>query len=966
MAAIAPGARVVVRDEEWMVRRVQHAAHGQAVTAIGLSELVRNHEATFLTDLDEVIPLRPEDTQLVRDDSPGHRKARLYLEALLRRSPPTDAALTIGHKAAVRKANYQLEPAAKALGQLRPRILVADGVGLGKTIEIGILLSELARRGRGQRILVVALKSILPQLQAELWARFTLPFVRLDSVGIQRVQSKIPSNQNPFHHFDKVIVSIDTLKKDARYRRHLDDCHWDAVVIDECQNVADRGNQRSQRARLARLLARNTDALLLTSATPHDGRKESFASLLRLLEPTAVAADDDCSEARSLVIRRFQRDVRHEAIGQFLERDLAMLEVDATPSEDAVFQALHDARFRTIGKSRTTDALFRELLLKAWLSSPAACQETLQRRIDKLTRRDPAPDVDHDLDLLRDLLALVKKVPPAQQAKLQRLFAFLDDLGYRDGKAGERVVVFTERVDTLRFLQDQLAKRYGLPKTPTYKADDSSWSAQPVAIFHGGQPDQEQYALVQDFNNRKGAIRLLLGTDAASEGLNLHHACHHLVHYDVPWSLITLEQRNGRIDRFGQDETPIIRYLLTAPGPEALKGDLRIIKRLVDKEAEAVKALGDVAWLMNAHSPEAEEERIAQAIHEAGAPEEVVRDIEDVEDAGDDFLADLLADDDDPDTPAHRADVHTREPFTLFDSDLSFARMGLAHLGLDAQATDESGPQVNWLDDMAGFRLRMPPDLQHRYAYLPPELTRGRHHEVKLTADRDRVMAAYDRARDTQDGWPDWELWWPQHPVADWLTDRVLATFRRHEAPLIEVTRGLPPGATALVFQSTLSNKRSQPVIVDWSAWVKAPGEPTLLRHDWAELAPLVGLDDALPNRASDLDVPQLPTLLRTAVREVEHHLRGRKRAYEEAAAVELRPTFRALRRWVSVRKDALRAQHEAVRREPDRKRVEQELQYVDRVRDARQAWLEDTVRCDAAPYVRLAAVLRRAPETDR
>jgi superfamily II DNA or RNA helicase len=956
VAAIAPGARVVIRDEEWMVRRVQHAARGQAITAIGLSELVRNQQATFLTDLDEVTPLRPEDTVLVRDDSPGHRRARLYLEALLRRSPPTDAALTVGHRAAVREAPYQWEPAAMALSQLRPRILMADGVGLGKTIEVGVLLSELVRRGRGQRILVVALKSILPQFQAELWARFTLPLVRLDSVGVQRVQAKIPSNQNPFHHFDRVIVSIDTLKKDAKYRRYLDDCHWDVVVIDECQNVAERGTRRSQRARLARLLARNTDALILTSATPHDGRKQSFASLLRLLEPTAVAADDDCSQAKSLVIRRFQRDVRHEAVGQFIERDLGLLEVEATAAEDEVFALLQGARFRTIGRSRRTDALFRELLLKAWLSSPAACRETVQRRIDKLSRRDADDDdVQHDLDLLRRILAAAEAVAPDQQAKLQRLFRFLDELGYGDGAAGKRVVVFTERVDTLHFLRDQLARRYGLGKTLPHKADDRKWSPAPIATFHGGQPDTEQYALVQDFNNRKGTIRLLLGTDAASEGLNLHHACHHLVHYDVPWSLITLEQRNGRIDRFGQDATPTIRYLLTAPGPEQLKGDLRIIKRLIDKEAEAVKALGDVAWLMNAHSAEAETERIAQAIHDGTAPEEVIRDVDDVEEAGDDFLADLLADDDEE----HGVEVHTRDPFTLFPDDLAFARQGFTHLGLDGDAQ-----QLDWFDDLAGFRLRMPDDLQRRYAYLPPELTRGRHHEVKLTADRARVMSAYDRARDTHDGWPDWELWWAQHPVAEWLTDRVLASFRRHEAPLVEVTRGLPPGSTALVFQSTLSNNRSQPVIVDWSAFVRSPDAPALTRHDWVDLAPTLGLCEALPNTGRDLDVPQLPTLLLAAVREVENHLRGRKRTYEEAAVGSLRPRFRRLRSWVAQRKDALRDELTKVRRDVDRRRIEHEMLYVDRVNAARKQWLQDTVRCDAAPYVRLAAVLRRAPES--
>jgi SNF2 family DNA or RNA helicase len=183
---------------------------GTAVRAVGLSELVRGHEAVFLTTLDRVAELKPEDTRLVADDSPRYRRSRLYLESLLRRTPPTDSQIYLGHKGAINDAPYQLEPAHTALNALRPRILIADGVGLGKTVEAGILLSELIKRGRGERILVVAVRSMLAQFQEEIWARFSIPLVRLDSVGLQRVRAKIPSNKNPVYYYNRVIISVKT------------------------------------------------------------------------------------------------------------------------------------------------------------------------------------------------------------------------------------------------------------------------------------------------------------------------------------------------------------------------------------------------------------------------------------------------------------------------------------------------------------------------------------------------------------------------------------------------------------------------------------------------------------------------------------------------------------------------------------------------------------------------------------
>jgi hypothetical protein len=170
-----PGSRVEVRGEDWVVRSARATgraeASGRDVVAVhvtGLSDLVRGRDAIFLTDLDDVRPLLAAETKLVTDDSPCYRRSKLYLESLLRKTPATDHRLHIGHRAAMNVVNYQFVPAAKALKQTRARILIADGVGLGKTLEVGILLSELIQRGRGERILVVALKSVLEQFQKEL------------------------------------------------------------------------------------------------------------------------------------------------------------------------------------------------------------------------------------------------------------------------------------------------------------------------------------------------------------------------------------------------------------------------------------------------------------------------------------------------------------------------------------------------------------------------------------------------------------------------------------------------------------------------------------------------------------------------------------------------------------------------------------------------------------------------------
>ena len=239
-----------------MVRSCTPTEHdGYKIRATGVSELVRDEDAVFFTELENPKPplLNPEKTILVPDETPRFAMSRLFLEATLRRTPlpQSERGLALPDRFLLDPLTYQQRPAELALKGLRPRILLADVVGLGKTLEIGLILAELIRRGRGDRILVVTPQQVLEQFQQELWTRFAIPLIRLDSVGIQRIQREIPAGRNPFTFYKRIIISIDTLKGDA-YRHHLDDMQWDAVVIDESHNLIGETSLRNKLATAAR------------------------------------------------------------------------------------------------------------------------------------------------------------------------------------------------------------------------------------------------------------------------------------------------------------------------------------------------------------------------------------------------------------------------------------------------------------------------------------------------------------------------------------------------------------------------------------------------------------------------------------------------------------------------------------------------------------------------------------------
>ena len=915
---VAPGSIVTVRDADWLVTNATPTRDGLLVEVTGLSELVRDTRAAFYEHLDEIVPFDPRAAKVRTDDSPRHRRSRLWLEATLRRSPMPlgDGRLSVSTEMLADTLGYQRAAVAKALSpeNLRPRILLADTVGLGKTIEIGMILSELVRRGRGERILIVTPKHVLEQMQFEMWTRFGLPFVRLDSVGIQRVRRKLPATRNPFSLYKRAVISLDTLKQD-RYLNHLRKHQWDAVVIDESHNLTGTSTQNNA---LARVLAPNTEALILASATPHNGRKESFAELVRLLEPTAVspAGDVDPDALSRLVIRRHRHsdEVAREVGKDWAERKpLQHFLEQATPEEDAVATELAEVWLHPASGvspySGDNKGLFPWTLAKAFLSSPPALVESVRNRLRTLGTPTDEAQARESHALLR-LEELAVTSARAGSAKLDRLVDYLRGIGV--GKASpERAVVFSERVATLRWLRDELTTRLRL------KPDQ-------VEVLHGGLSDVEQQAIVESFKLSSSPIRVLVTGDIASEGVNLHSQCHELVHFDIPWSLIRIEQRNGRIDRYGQQHPPQISTILLRPSHERFAGDIRVLARLVERENEAHKALGDAAVLMGAYSVAAEEREIEMALASGSDIDAVVPGVAAVADEEDDpFLALLLAakgaqaseavdDVVGPETAGRTALFPAAAAYLAGGRSLCFAPRAPppAAGGVDLRRHGTYG-----LTD-----LTPPDDLRQRLAVLPQGYLQQRkvHERLRLATTRETALSALRQARDdaanTRGLWPEAHYLGPLHPVLDWAADRVLAKLGRNE---VFAVRGDAPAPTVLLL-GTLANARGQVIAANF---LSVTGPIVQPHPDAASALTSLGVAGERGNTAPVRDLEAVQSLIPTAVDKATHHLASTSRAAADEVRRRVDDWSARVDRWVDdadalIQRGGLRDQRRKVQEE--------------------------------------------------
>ncbi len=870
MPEFSAGMRLRIRGAEWFVRRAESVREGgQALHVRGITAPVQGRDQVFWTAVEgRIEEIRPENTALALDTSSKAEHTRLRIESVLRRNPQGGDAIALAHHAAMDVMPYQLAPAWQALNSprdSRSRILMADAVGLGKTLEAGILLTELMVRGRAQRILVVSLKSMMAQFQKELWCRFSIPLVRLDSAGLQRIRSDIPTNHNPFDYYDKAIISVDTLKQDNAFSVALDGSHWDAIVIDEAHNVAARGKAaRAQRARLAERLAGLCDHLILLSATPHDGSKESFASLMTLLDPLAIADPSRYTkeDIKGLFVRRFKKDVAPQLTRHFPERDLVPLESSPSLPEAALHSALRELKLDMDVRRRGGEAMFRTGLVKALLSSPAAFLAELGNRIDKLDREDPTSP---DLPKLRALVPLAEAIGPADFSKYQKLLSTLRDkaTGWKKSAADDRLVIFTERLETKRWLAERLAADLGLP-------DDA------LASIDGKMGDRDIMDVVERFGRPASPLRVLLASDVASEGINLHFCSHRLVHFDIPWSLIVFQQRNGRIDRYGQERKPLIYFLLSSVDGKG--DDLNVVRHILDRERNAHDNIGDPGQIMQVFDTDAEE-KIVRRTYEAvrnGADVDAELDAQIAaarKDASAGAPSSQAAADSESD-PLDILSLCAASDTAMGDSDLaasggsgeasrplSAPTEELCHVFADAGGRPSERKFLS--AGLAFMKTRTGRDFGHvthderhdlevlevsdslrewlRRLY-PLELRRqiSRSSVVNLTENPALMMreTAAARGREIEEGddgfaeeaWPDVSFLWPLNPVSQWIAENVDASFGSRAAPLLRVapSQGLPSGACAFLLFGQAPNRHGEPLVQQWCAVKFGPSGQSL------------------------------------------------------------------------------------------------------------------------------------------
>jgi superfamily II DNA or RNA helicase len=569
------GDLVVVRRAHWRVVDVRGYDACQVVTLAGIAPPVVGVNLRLLAPFDLLrrVDRRP-GLRIVR-----RARWRQAFRALVAAEHPP-AGLRTATQARIELMPHQLEPALAILAGAGVRLLLADDVGLGKTIQAGLAIAELRARGAADRVLIVTPAGLREQWTRELADKFGIDALAVDGRALRHRVATLPVGVNPWSTIDVAVASVDYVKR-VEVLPAVAACAWDVMILDEAHGVAADSDRR---AAVHALGARATYVLLLT-ATPHSGDRQAFEALCAV---GSLGAD---TAPPLLVFRRTRREV-----GFGTSRRIHAVRIRPNADEQRMHAAL--GRYSAALRAEGTDSGARDaclavsVLQKRALSSAWSLARSIERRLFALSA-SPAADVEQLAlplgDPNGDLVtgdepppwpADLRLADPRRERKLlDTLLAAAHAAAIRESKptalcrllrrSRESALVFTEYRDTLLHLRECLT------------ADGSTVPL----LLHGALTREERTAVLDRFSRAPGQV--LLATDAAAEGLNLHRQCRLVVNLELPWNPMRLEQRIGRVDRIGQRRTVHAFHLIARD-----TGEARIFSRLRARVAAAQADLG--------------------------------------------------------------------------------------------------------------------------------------------------------------------------------------------------------------------------------------------------------------------------------------------------------------------------------------------------------------------------------------